>query len=56
MAQVPSEGVLEDVLGHLGDGANALAFNGSFAKGTTGKLLAKTGQEGRAASEGIKAK
>lgn len=53
MAQVPSEGGLKDALGHLGDGANALVFNGSFAKGTTGTLFAKTGQEGKVASEGI---
>lgn len=55
MAQVPSEGGLKDALGHLGDGANALAFNGSLTKGTTGTLLAKTGQEGRAASAGADA-
>ncbi|TDQ12026.1 ParB-like nuclease family protein [Pedobacter metabolipauper] len=54
MAQVPSEGGIKDALGHLGDGASALAFNGSLAKCTTGTLLAKTGQEGRAASEGVK--
>jgi RHS repeat-associated protein len=55
MAQVPSEGGLKDALGHLGDGANALAFNGSLTKGTTGTLFAKTGQEGRVASEGVQA-
>jgi RHS repeat-associated protein len=53
MAQVPSEGGLKDALGHLGDGANALAFNGSLAKGTTGTLFAKSGQEGKVIGEGI---
>lgn len=55
MAQVPSEGGIKDALGHLGDGANALALNASIAKGTTGTLFAKSGQEGKVASEGIQA-
>lgn len=53
MTHVPSEGGLRDALGHLGDGANALAFNGSLAKGTTDTLLAKTGQKGTATNAGI---
>lgn len=55
MLQVPSEGGYKDALGHLGDGANALAFSGSFTKGTASTLLAKTGQEGRAVSTGANA-
>lgn len=53
MAQVPSQGGVKDALGHFGDGANALVLNSFAAKGTTSTLFAKTGQEGRAVSEGV---
>ncbi|PWG77922.1 RHS repeat domain-containing protein, partial [Pararcticibacter amylolyticus] len=46
MRQVPREGLVNDMLSHVGDGLNATAAVASFTRGTTSSsFFAKSGQE-----------